>query len=172
MPRQRTATEEKLIAMVRNLKAENRHLAEYAADVEADRDERPTIEQVNELRTKLATDRAKTEFQKLATGKIRPDALDDAWNLLGHKVNPDAEAPDVDSLTKGVESLVSSRSYLAPEPAKPVKLEPGEGASRGGNDKDVGGFVVTEADARNPEFMALNQSKIAEHSKAGTLRWA
>jgi len=115
---------------------------------------------------------------------IPENRLDAAWRLAGHNAEGEPDAKAIKSL---VDSTIEANDFLKPAAAEgteteteadpnPVattpepKLGKGVGANKGGHDREVGGFTATQAQVMSPSWMAANQAKIAEHSKAGTFK--
>lgn len=80
-----------------------------------------SAKKIAELEGRIRDRAHRDAFAKLAAGKVRPDALDDAFALSGWKV--EADSPDEAKMGEAITSLLASRGYLKAEEAKPPAEE-------------------------------------------------
>lgn len=121
-------------------------------------------ERVAKLTEENRTLKHRTAFEKLARGKLRDEALDDAWSLSGYK--PESDEVDEAAIGKLIDDQVARRPYLAPpaaegsatatapKPGAPTKttpttpITPAEGAGRGGAANQAALDARTAVDAK------------------------
>ena len=177
--RQSFANAAKAGARYERLKA--RYKAEAAARqaAEAERDQlkaKPTPEDVvkerDTLKAQIRATKHKTAFELAAkAAKVRPEALEDLWELS--KLDTSSDEPDAKVIETTLAEKVKARPYLidggstAPANA-PAKLSAGPGSQRGASVQSAG-MTVTRAQLRDPEFMRHNQANIGKAYSEETL---
>lgn len=128
------------------------------------------------LKGEIRTRDHRTVFNKVAAEmNIRPEALNDLWNLSGYKAETDQ--PDEGRIKTMIGAAVTERSYLVVEPAdagtgtQPAKPAPqnGPGGQRGAPSQDAGGMTVRTSQMRSAVWMEKNQAKVAEMAEKGLL---
>lgn len=111
----------------RETKAENDGLKTRVADLEGKLSVATgegAAQRIAELEAQIRTRTHKDAFGRLAAGKIKPDAMDDAFALLsGWKV----ESDDVDenSMGEAITSLVDAKPYLKVQETKSEPADTG-----------------------------------------------
>lgn len=78
---------------------------------------------IDELTGKLRQRDHRDAFNKLAAGRLKPDALDAAWKLSEWKA--DTDEVDAESLGNAIGSLIETHGFLAAEAATPDQGESG-----------------------------------------------
>ncbi|WP_165063447.1 hypothetical protein [Paludisphaera rhizosphaerae] len=109
-------------------KAKVAELEARLADVEVERDDAlnklktapgEAAARIAELEGQIRTRTHKDAWAKAAEGKIKPTALEDAYNLSGWQA--DADEIDEAKLTETIDTLLASREYLRAEAQSPVE---------------------------------------------------
>ena len=109
----------------RDVKAENEGLKTRVADLEIERDDAlnklksapdEAAAKIAELEGRIRTRDHRDAFARIASGKIKPAALEDAYNLSGWQA--DADEVDEAKLTEVIDTLLASREYLRAEQAQ------------------------------------------------------
>jgi hypothetical protein len=99
---------------IKSLEGENATLAKGVEDAEAKAKHDPDglRAEAERLRGELWNRDARSKFDKVAKdAKVRDDALDDLWSLVGLKRDPENELTD-DAIKERVAEAVKARSYL------------------------------------------------------------
>lgn len=167
-----TVDRAKARAALAKLRGERDQLADYAASVEAERDERPSKEDFAKLQTQMRGDRFRVKFEAIAKeAKIRPDAVEAAWKLSG--IAADSDEPDAGKLSAAVKALADSHKFLIEseesKPAPKTKLEPGAGSERGAADSKIAGLKVERSNLADAEWCRTNQAAMKEAVAGGNL---
>lgn len=170
-------------------KAERDQLATSARDLTAERDRLKAAADAGpaDLQARIAglegeiagrDHRDSFRDAALASG-VKPEAVGDLYSLSGLK--PGDAAPKPEDFAGFLSSAKEGRPWAfgeAPAPAveggppSPVtlaKTPAPAGGGRGASDTTSGLFTVRRSDM-TPAWMQTNQSKLAEHAEAGTLR--
>jgi hypothetical protein len=128
---------------------------------------------LKELETKLRGRAARDAYGKVADRlKVNAKFRDHVFELA--KIPADADEPDeltVEShLSKWLAANPQYVEQAAEQPAKPARLDPGEGASRGQSFAPTEPVLrVTRSEMANAVWMRANQSKFHAAAKAGLL---
>lgn len=116
-------------------KARVGELESKLADVEIERDNAlaklndapgEALARIAELEGRIRTRTHKDTFARLASGKLKTEALEDAYALSGWQA--DADEVDEAKLTEAIDTLLASREYLRAEQAQPEPAASGESA--------------------------------------------
>jgi hypothetical protein len=175
-PKTRSASAVKFGEKLARTKQLARSLKQQLADALRERDElkaRPSAEdvttQLQKLQGERRADKHRSAFEKAARdAKVRPEALDDLWELS--KLDTSADEPDPKAIGDSIAEKLKARPYLvgegesAPDPKAP--LNPGPGSERGGRAQS-GGMTVRYSQLADGEYMRANQDRIQELAAQG-----
>ena len=130
--------------------------------------------ELDRMKGEIRTRDHRQAFEKIAKeAKVRPEALNDLWQLAG--IKPETDTVDEEGLSNLISEAVQARPYLlsqdAPEqPQKaqeqPNRLNVGTGYGRGGEPRR---FVVSPENLADGNWMKTNQSRLVEAHRDGTV---
>jgi hypothetical protein len=160
------------------LKAE----ADARQKAESERDElkkspapEDVVKERDALKGQIRSGKHRAAFDAAAkAAKVRPEALDDLWELS--KLDTSADEPDAKAIEAAIGDKVKARPYLldgagdAVKEAAKAPLNPGPGSQRGARG-DVGGMTVSRSQLCDGEWMQKNQDQMQEAIAAGLVTW-
>jgi hypothetical protein len=181
----------KLGAAVRRWKTEAKAAKAEAAEAKAALAKAPKAEDLAKLKAQANAGAHADAFKRVAERfKIEPRRIEALRRATGYQAT-DGE-PDEAAIKAAIRETVKATGgadvWRGPKeapaaegvagdgkpaatepPARPAKLPKGEGLAKGAADKKVGGFRMTRAQARDPQFAFDNRAAINEAATAGNL---
>jgi hypothetical protein len=160
--------------LARDRKAEAARLSKEVEDLKARPSTEDLAKKVKDYQDKERTAKHRKSFDEAAKkAKVKPEALDDLWELA--KLDTSADEPDPKAIETAVGEKVKARPYLvgteepAPKPGSTGKppLNPGPNANRGERSNN-GGFTATKQQISDPQWMSAHQAEYAASTAAGT----
>jgi hypothetical protein len=156
-------------------KGENAKLLAQIKDLTGKADGNEAAKQRDALAQQLRDIKHQAAFKKIADpeSKMTEAQVKDLWQLSGYKA--EAEEPDPKAIAGIIETQKKERAYLfnaqgqqQAQAQDDGDARPAVGGGKGYSDaSNQGHFIVTRAQAADPQFMQANAAKIAQASKEG-----
>lgn len=154
--------EEQLAASLKENEKISKKLETLPGELQAENDR---------LKGEIRTRDHKGKFNEVAKElKVRPEAIDDLFNLSGYKAEGDEV--NVDAIKEAIAKSLEARPYLidGTESQQPAPARPGPGAGKGPRPTDHTGFTQTYSQAADPEFQMSHRAEIQAAAMRGELK--